>query len=269
MPAGAPRESRTQSPGPPNIAPPPRSPDRLLLAVRASPRPRLRWLWILLLAVAGLPGRGPDLRLDDGGEGRRRARPAAGRTTSRGRRTSSSAATRAPASPRRSAGARHRQRRRPAHRHDHAAAHRRRAEPADVDPPRLHRGHPRAGHAARSTPPTRSAARSCWCGRSSRTPGSGSTTTSRSASAAWSTWSTPSAASRSARPTMKDPLANLDIEKGCQEADGAHRARLRPLPAHLAALGDIDRREHQREVVVGRRHTRRSRRGSILNPVRY
>ena len=34
--------------------------------------------------------------------------------------------------------------------------------------------------------------------------------------------STPSAASRSARPTtMKDPLANLDIKKGCQEVDGA------------------------------------------------
>jgi hypothetical protein len=66
---------------------------------------------------------------------------------------------------------------------------------------------------------------------------------------------------------MKDPLANLDIEKGCQEADGKVAlgyARSR----HTSGLGDIDRARHQREVVsaVG---SKAASPWSVLNPVRY
>ena len=66
---------------------------------------------------------------------------------------------------------------------------------------------------------------------------------------------------------MKDPLANLDIEKGCQEADGKVAlgyARSR----HTSGLGDIDRAKHQREVVsaVGDEAVSP---WSVLNPVRY
>jgi LCP family protein required for cell wall assembly len=66
---------------------------------------------------------------------------------------------------------------------------------------------------------------------------------------------------------MKDKLANLDIDKGCQEADGPTAlgyARSR----HTSALGDIDRAQHQREVVsaVG---DKAASPWSILNPVRY
>jgi len=66
---------------------------------------------------------------------------------------------------------------------------------------------------------------------------------------------------------MKDPLANLDIEKGCQEVDGAVAlgyARSR----HTSGLGDIDRAKHQREVVsaVGDEAVSP---WSVLNPVRY
>jgi LCP family protein required for cell wall assembly len=66
---------------------------------------------------------------------------------------------------------------------------------------------------------------------------------------------------------MKDRLAALDIEKGCQEADGPTAlgyARSR----HTSALGDIDRAQRQREVVsaVG---DKAASPWSILNPVRY
>jgi LCP family protein required for cell wall assembly len=66
---------------------------------------------------------------------------------------------------------------------------------------------------------------------------------------------------------MKDPLANLDIKKGCQQADGATAlafARSR----HTSGLGDIDRAKHQREVVaaVGKKAASP---WSVLNPVRY
>lgn len=47
---------------------------------------------------------------------------------------------------------------------------------------------------------------------------------------------------------MQDKLANLDIKKGCQEADGTTAlgyARSR----HTSNIGDIDRVKHQREVV--------------------
>lgn len=66
---------------------------------------------------------------------------------------------------------------------------------------------------------------------------------------------------------MKDPLANLDVKKGCQDADGKTAlgyARSR----HTSSLGDIDRARHQREVVgaVGGEAVSP---WSILNPVRY
>lgn len=66
---------------------------------------------------------------------------------------------------------------------------------------------------------------------------------------------------------MNDPLANLDIEKGCQEADGPTAlgyARSRK----ISALGDVDRARRQREVVsaVG---DKAASPWSVLNPVRY
>ncbi len=66
---------------------------------------------------------------------------------------------------------------------------------------------------------------------------------------------------------MNDPLANLDIKKGCQEADGPTAlgyARSRK----LSSLGDIDRAQRQREVVsaVG---SEAASPWSVLNPVRY
>jgi LCP family protein required for cell wall assembly len=66
---------------------------------------------------------------------------------------------------------------------------------------------------------------------------------------------------------MKDPLANLDIKKGCQPADGKTAlgyARSR----HTSALGDIARAQHQREVVsaVGSKAVSP---WSVLNPFRY
>ena len=66
---------------------------------------------------------------------------------------------------------------------------------------------------------------------------------------------------------MKDPLANLDVPKGCQNADGPTAlgyARSR----HTSNLGDIDRAQHQREVVsaVG---AKAASPWSLLNPVRY
>jgi LCP family protein required for cell wall assembly len=66
---------------------------------------------------------------------------------------------------------------------------------------------------------------------------------------------------------MKDPLANLDIQKGCQQVDGPTAlgyARSRK----LSQLGDIDRARRQREVVsaVG---SKAASPWSVLNPVRY
>ena len=66
---------------------------------------------------------------------------------------------------------------------------------------------------------------------------------------------------------MKDPAANLDIKKGCQDVDGKtalgySRSR------HTSGLGDIDRAKHQREVVsaVGDKAVSP---WTFLNPVRY
>ena len=67
---------------------------------------------------------------------------------------------------------------------------------------------------------------------------------------------------------MNDPQANLEVEKGCQEADGITAlgyARSRKL---YTARGDIDRARAQREVVaaVG---SKAASPWTVLNPVRY
>ena len=66
---------------------------------------------------------------------------------------------------------------------------------------------------------------------------------------------------------MTDKLANLDIEKGCQEADGTTAlgyARSRK----TSNIGDIGRAQHQREVVsaVGKEVVSP---WTVLNPLRY
>jgi LCP family protein required for cell wall assembly len=66
---------------------------------------------------------------------------------------------------------------------------------------------------------------------------------------------------------MKDPLAHLDIPKGCQHADGVTAlgyARSR----HTQQLGDIGRAQHQREVVSAIGHEVVSWK-TVVNPVRY
>ncbi len=50
-------------------------------------------------------------------------------------------------------------------------------------------------------------------------------------------------------PRMKDKLADLNIKKGCQEADGTDRPRPTPARGTPIRLGDITRAKHQREVV--------------------
>ena len=66
---------------------------------------------------------------------------------------------------------------------------------------------------------------------------------------------------------MKDPLAGLDIKKGCQDADGKTAlafARSR----HTSNLGDLDRAKHQREVVAAVGHEVMSPM-TFINPIRY
>lgn len=66
---------------------------------------------------------------------------------------------------------------------------------------------------------------------------------------------------------MRDPLAELDIAKGCQEADGKTAlgyARSRK----TQSLGDIDRARHQREVVSAIAGELVSWQ-TVVNPVRY
>jgi LCP family protein required for cell wall assembly len=67
---------------------------------------------------------------------------------------------------------------------------------------------------------------------------------------------------------MKDPLANLDIKKGCQQADGVTALGYARSRHTDPRYGDITRAQHQREVVsaVG---TKAVSPWSILNPVRY
>ena len=67
---------------------------------------------------------------------------------------------------------------------------------------------------------------------------------------------------------MKDPLAKLDIPKGCQEADGATALGYARSRKTYTANGDIDRAKAQREVVsaIGRKAASP---WSVLNPVRY
>src|SRR4051794_6755657 len=66
---------------------------------------------------------------------------------------------------------------------------------------------------------------------------------------------------------MKDKLANLDVKKGCQEADGA-TALAYSRSRHTSHLGDIVGPRQQREVVsaVGKKVVSP---WSVLNPVRY
>ena len=66
---------------------------------------------------------------------------------------------------------------------------------------------------------------------------------------------------------MNDPLANLRIQKGCQEADGVTAlgyARSR----NVSQYGDIDRAQHQREVVSAIGDEVKSP-WTFINPVRY
>ncbi len=66
---------------------------------------------------------------------------------------------------------------------------------------------------------------------------------------------------------MKDKLAGLDIEKGCQEVDGA-TALAYARSRHTSGIGDIDRVRRQREVVsaVGSEVLSP---WTVINPVRY
>lgn len=67
---------------------------------------------------------------------------------------------------------------------------------------------------------------------------------------------------------MKDPLAKLDIEAGCQEVDGPTALGYARSRKTYTENGDIDRARAQREVVsaIGRKAASP---WSVLNPVRY
>jgi LCP family protein required for cell wall assembly len=66
---------------------------------------------------------------------------------------------------------------------------------------------------------------------------------------------------------MSDKLAGLDIEKGCQQADG-QTALAYARSRHTSNLGDLDRAKHQREVVSAVGHEVTSP-WTFINPVRY
>jgi LCP family protein required for cell wall assembly len=68
------------------------------------------------------------------------------------------------------------------------------------------------------------------------------------------------------RTAIKDPLAKLDVEKGCQEADG--ETALGYARTRKTATGDIERGRNQREVVsaIGTEVVSWQ---TIVNPVRY
>ena len=67
---------------------------------------------------------------------------------------------------------------------------------------------------------------------------------------------------------MKDKQANLDIEAGCQEADGATALGYARSRKTYKALGDVDRARAQREVVaaLGREALSPM---TVVNPLRY
>jgi LCP family protein required for cell wall assembly len=67
---------------------------------------------------------------------------------------------------------------------------------------------------------------------------------------------------------MTDPQANLDVEKGCQEADGATALGYARSRHTDAQYGDIGRAAHQREVVsaVGKKVVSP---WTVINPFRY
>ena len=67
---------------------------------------------------------------------------------------------------------------------------------------------------------------------------------------------------------MKDPQANLDIEKGCQEADGVTALGYARSRKTDPQYGDITRAQHQREVVAAVGDEALSP-WTFLNPVRY
>jgi LCP family protein required for cell wall assembly len=67
---------------------------------------------------------------------------------------------------------------------------------------------------------------------------------------------------------MKDPQANLDVKKGCQEADGATALGYARSRKTYAQLGDIDRARAQREVVSAIGSEALSP-WSVVNPWRY
>ncbi|QIK75585.1 LCP family protein [Nocardioides piscis] len=67
---------------------------------------------------------------------------------------------------------------------------------------------------------------------------------------------------------MEDPLANLDVPKGCQEADGQTALGYARSRKTYSQLGDIDRARAQREVVsaIGSKALSP---WTFVNPVRY
>lgn len=67
---------------------------------------------------------------------------------------------------------------------------------------------------------------------------------------------------------MKDPLANLDIKKGCQEADGKTALGFARSRHTDPQYGDITRAKHQREVIAAVGHKVLSP-WTVLNPFRY
>ena len=66
---------------------------------------------------------------------------------------------------------------------------------------------------------------------------------------------------------MKDPLARLDIEKGCQEVDGL-TALAYSRSRHVTALSDLDRVARQREVISALGDEALTP-WTFINPVRY
>ena len=129
-------------------------------------------------------------------------------------------------------GAQHRQRRRQPHRHDHAAAHRRRAPTCSCRSPVTPSSTSPGTARTRSTPPTRSAAPRCSSRRSRARPASGSTSTSRSGWAGWPASSTRSAASRCAPSGHGRQAGRAQDQEGLPGGRRRHRAGLRPVPAH-------------------------------------